>query len=352
MISNRWIEARKQDWSRLEEIVRRAETDGLKTLSAAELRDFGLLYRQAAADLSAVRTDAASRTLEAYLNRLVSRAHNFVYSGGRMSPAGVWRFMAYEYPRVFRRLMGYTWLSLVLFLAGALVGVLVTVVRPEFMHAMLGPRMIETIEHHTMWTDSILGAEPQNSSAIMTNNIAVCFVTFAGGILAGLLTIFEMVNNGLMIGVVATACAQHGMSLSLWSFIAAHGALELPAIFISGGAGLRLAAGLLFPGYLRRRDSLALAGRESIRLLAGTVPMLVVAGTLEAFLSPQRLPLALKFGTSAVLLLGLTVWLSEGWRGRLMTRIPASPWASRWPAAKDLFATKGSAIQRGIQVTK
>jgi uncharacterized membrane protein SpoIIM required for sporulation len=324
MISNRWIELRKENWSRLEVFARQAETAGLKTLSASELRDFGLLYRQAAADLSVVRTDAGSRTLEAYLNRLVSRAHNFIYSGKRMSPRSVWRFMAYEYPRVFRRLLPYTAAAFFLFLAGAVLGVLLTLVRPDFMHVMLGPQMIDKIEHHKMWTDSILGSEPQESSAIMTNNIGVCFLTFAGGILGGLGTLFLMINNGLLMGVIAAACGQHGMGLSLWSFVAAHGALELPSIFIAGAAGLRLASGLLFPGYLRRRDALALAGRESIRLLAGTVPLLIIAGVLEGFLSPSRAPLALKFGVCAMLLCGLVFWLAEGWRGRLLKHLPTA----------------------------
>jgi uncharacterized membrane protein SpoIIM required for sporulation len=165
-----------------------------------------------------------------------------------------------------------------------------------------------------MWTDSILTAKPQESSRIMTNNIAVCFYTYAGGIVAGLGTIFLMFTNGMSVGVITTACTQHHMALSMWSFIAAHGALELPSIFISGGAGLRLAAGLLFPGMLRRRDALALAGSESIRLLSGTIPPLVIAGLLEAFLSPTHAPIALKFSVSAVLLTGLCLWLSEGGR--------------------------------------
>lgn len=314
MISNRWIAQRKENWSRLELLAGEAENSGLKNFSATDLRDFGLLYRQAAADLSAVRTDAGARTLEAYLNRLVSRAHNFVYSGQQMTARSIWRFMAYEYPRIFRRLLPYTLAALLLCLAGAALGSIITFVRPDFIHAMLGPQMIEKIEHHQMWTDSILGSEPQNSSAIMTNNVGVCFMSFASGIVFGLGTIYFMIFNGFEIGVIATACGQHGMALSLWSFVAAHGALELPSIFISGGAGLRLASGLLFPGYLRRRDALALAGRESVALLAGTVPMLIVAGLLEGFLSPSRAPLLLKFSVSAVLFTGLVIWLTQGWR--------------------------------------
>jgi uncharacterized membrane protein SpoIIM required for sporulation len=314
MISNRWIELRKESWTRLESLTAQVETGSLKALPARELREFGLLYRQAAADLSAVRVDEASRTLEAYLNRLVSRAHNHVYSGGRMSPATLWAFLLHGYPRLFRKLLPYTAVALAIFLAAALLGTLVTVTRPEFMHRMLGPEMVDKIERHQMWTESILSAQPQASAGIMTNNITVCFLTFAGGIVAGLGTIWLMFNNGLEIGVVATACAQHGLALSLWSFVAAHGALELPSIFISGGAGLRLASGVLFPGMLRRRDAVAVAGGEAARLISGTVPLLVIAGTLEAFLSPTHAPVALKFAVCAVLLTGLGFWLSEGGR--------------------------------------
>ena len=71
---------------------------------------------------------------------------------------------------------------------------------------------------------------------------------------------------------------------------------------------------LLFPGMVRRKDALALAGGESIRLLAGTIPMLTIAGILEAFLSPSGAPVALKFSVCALLLVGLSFWLSEGGR--------------------------------------
>lgn len=324
MISNYWIALRKENWSRLETLVQQVETASLKTLSPAELREFGLLYRQAAADLSAARADDASRTLEAYLNRLVSRAHNYIYAGRRLDAASVWQFFSKGYPRIFRRLLPYTAVALALFLAGALLGTLLTIARPEFMHVMLGPAMVDKIEHHQMWTDSILSAKPQESSRIMTNNISVCFLTYAGGIAAGLGTIFLMFTNGMSIGVITTACSQHHMALNIWSFVAAHGALELPSIFISGGAGLRLAAGLLFPGMLRRRDAIALAGAESIRLLSGTIPLLTVAGLLEAFLSPSGAPVALKFAVCAVLLTGLGFWLSEGGREKQLASMAES----------------------------
>jgi uncharacterized membrane protein SpoIIM required for sporulation len=314
MISNLWIGLRKDNWNRLDALLKQVESHGLRSLSQPELRELGLLYRQAAADLSTVRADRSSRTLEQYLNRLVSRAHNFVYSGHRTSLAGLWRFIVQGYPRLLRRLSGYLWLATAVTLLAAALGVFITLVRPQFGEMFLGADKMDGIRQHHLWMDSILSMKPQASSAIMTNNIAVCFATFALGISAGVGTLYMLFNNGLMLGTIATVCAQYHLSLSLWSFIAAHGALELPSIMIAGAAGLRLASGILFPGMLRRADALALGGLEAVQLLAGTVPLLTIAGTLEAFLSPTHAPVTLKFGVGAALFVGLCLWLTEGGR--------------------------------------
>ncbi|HEX5234535.1 MAG TPA: stage II sporulation protein M [Silvibacterium sp.] len=314
MISNRWIEQRQNSWSRLDSLTRQVESQGLRALPGAGLREFGLLYRQIAADLSAVRADRASGTLEEYLNGLLSRAHNRIYSGRQAGFRSILNFMVREYPRIFRRLFPYVLTSFVVFLAGLALGTVLALARPQFMHLLLGPQMIATIERHEMWTQSIVSMKPQASSAILTNNIGVTFAAFAGGITAGVWTLYLMFFNGVEIATVLTACAKAHMALDLLSFMAAHGALELPSIFIAGGAGLRLGAGLLFPGVLSRRDSLALGARESIRLLAGVVPLLFVAGMLEAFLSPSGAPVGVKFAVGAVLLLGLASWLAEGGR--------------------------------------
>ena len=79
-----------------------------------------------------------------------------------------------------------------------------------------------------MWTHSIVSVKPMATSAIMTNNLSVSFITFAGGITFGLLTLFTLFNNGIMLGVIGTACHQYGMSVALWSFVAAHGSPAIP----------------------------------------------------------------------------------------------------------------------------
>ena len=161
--------------------------------------------------------------------------------------------------------------------------------------------MMDKIDRHEMWTDSITNVKPAVASGLMTHNMTVTFLCFASGITAGLFTLYLVIVNGLLLGVVGTACWLHSMSLPLWSFVAPHGVVEIPTIFIGGGAGFRIAQGMLFPGFLSRRDSLAVAGKEAVRLMVGIIPMLIVAGTLEAFVSPSGIPARWKFTIAAVI---------------------------------------------------
>jgi uncharacterized membrane protein SpoIIM required for sporulation len=307
MISTHWLEKRKPYWSRLEQLLEQSQRGGLKSLARTDLRELSLLYRQTAADLAAIREDKSSLHFARYLNQLLARAHNTIYAGGKSSPLGILSFFGTSYPRIFRRNLRFTLAAVVLFIVGSVVGALLTVQDPDFQMQVLGPQMVETIEHHQMWTHSIVSIKPLASSHIMTNNLSVSFMTFAMGITAGVGTIYMLIFNGLLMGVIGVACAFSGMSLSLWSFVAPHGVLELPAIFIAGGAGLRIAHGLLFPGTLPRKQSLSIAGSEATRLLVGCIPMLIVAGVIEGFVSPTGLAIPMKFLVAAalfVLLLG------------------------------------------------
>jgi uncharacterized membrane protein SpoIIM required for sporulation len=295
VISTRWLEKRRAHWLRLEQLVALSGRGSIASLKSTELQELALLYRQSASDLATVREDPASKQLAVYLNQLLGRAHNLIYMGRRASRRGIWTFYKDIYPTIFGETFPDTFAAFVLFLAAAFAGFLMGMADPSFTRHFLGPQMIETIERHEMWTHSIVTVKPLASSAILTNNISVAFSTFALGITAGIGTVWMMLLNGLMMGVVAVACWREGMNLPLWSFVAAHGVLELPAIFIAGGAGIGIAKGLLFPGSLPRRESLVRAGARSVRLVLGTIPMLLIAGVVEGFVSPTDLPYQLKF---------------------------------------------------------
>ena len=295
MLSARWLEKRKPYWTRLEQIVERAGRGGIAVLYYRELQELGQLYRQVAADLAAVREDPLSRRLADYLNQLLGRAHNLIYMGRQVRPKGILHFYQRTFPEVFRATFNYTLLAFAIFAAGAVAGLLASLADPGFQRYFLGPRMTDTIERHEMWTHSIVSIKPLASSTIMTNNLSVSFVVFALGITGGLGTVFMLLQNGLLMGVISAACWQAGMSRQLAEFVTPHGVLELPAIFIAGGAGLLIARGLLFPGQRARRDALVFYSSQAIRLVLGIIPWLVVAGVVEGFISPTPLPAVSKF---------------------------------------------------------
>jgi uncharacterized membrane protein SpoIIM required for sporulation len=309
ILSNQWIGKRRPHWDRLAGLLAQADQSGLANLSRSELQQLALLYRQVAADLSVLRQDATARTHAEHVNGLLARAHHVIYSGRKANFAMLFRFLRDEYPAIFQRNLRFVLASVLVSAAWAMLGAALTSARPEFMRHYVGPQMIATMERHEMWTKSIVTVAPMASSAIMTNNLTVSFVTFAGGIVFGVGTFFYLYLNGMMLGVISAACHQYGMSLALWSFIAPHGSLELPAILIAGGAGFRLGYSMLFPGSLRWRDSVAEGGIEATRLISGVIPMLVIAGTLEGFFSPSYAPAWLKFTVGGLLLTLLLLWL-------------------------------------------
>jgi uncharacterized membrane protein SpoIIM required for sporulation len=307
MVPIRWIEKRRAHWERLEALVQRAGK-GLGALDGRELQELGLLYRQTASDLSVVLEDDSRIQLAAYLNQLLGRSHNLLYLGQLPKASWIVTFYSETYPRVFREALPQTLLATALFLAAALAGWLVTAHDPGFAHRMLGPQMMDTIARREMWTQSVVAMKPVAASGITTNNLAVAFTMFALGI-TGVGTLWLLVVNGLLIGTVGAATWHAGMALTLWSFVAPHGVLELPAIMIAGASGLDLARGLFFPGLLPRRASLAQAGGRAVRLLLGTVPILLAAGIIEGFFSATEAPVTMKFTLAGVLATALAAWL-------------------------------------------
>lgn len=312
MISNAWIHKRKPHWRRLEELIEQAGRGGVGALAHRDLRELALLYRQTAADLSTVREDASATALGGYLNQLLGRAHNLLYMGGRSRRGGIVNFFFREYPRIFRETFNYTLAATLLFAAAALLGFLVSYYDPGFNRFFLGARMMDTIERREMWTHSVVAMKPLASSAIMTNNISVSLATFAMGITAGIGTVWMLLFNGLLLGVITAACLQAGMAGQLYSFVAPHGVIELPSIFIAGGAGLLMAKGLLFPGFLPRKESLARAGAQAVRLVVGIIPLLVIAGTIEGFFSPTEIAAPVKFLFAAAMFVLLLAYLGGG----------------------------------------
>jgi len=148
------------------------------------------------------------------------------------------------------------------------------------------------------------------SSEIITNNIRVAAVAFAGGMTCGVLTLWIVLQNGLMLGGLGALFARANFGLDFWATIAPHGVIELSAIQVAGGAGLLLAAAIVAPGRVRRIDALVRNAQRAGTLGLGTAAMLVVAGTIEGFVSPQRLSPSLRLGIGALTAIALVLYFA------------------------------------------
>ncbi|BCL37735.1 stage II sporulation protein M [Nostoc sp. MS1] len=304
----RWVARREANWQRLDALLRKVETKRLKSLKASEIRELASLYRSVAADLARAQTQQVGNILIHNLQSLTSRAYTQIYQGSRRQEwQAVVEFYRWGLPAAIQQTFAYTATATTLFILGLVIAWWYAWQDPTFMSLIVPERLITKVrDEHQLWMGSIVGIEPLASSGIMINNIKVSFGAVAGGITAGAFTVYLMVFNGLLIGAIATLVGQNNLAYPFWAFVFPHGALELPAIFFAGGAGLLLARAILFPGEYRRGDALKLYGSQAVQLVFGIVPMLVIAGIIEGFISPNpRIPEPLKYllGTSLFMLL-------------------------------------------------
>jgi uncharacterized membrane protein SpoIIM required for sporulation len=322
MLAEDFIATKRPNWERLTVILDQSQVGGLSALTAEELSELGRLYRSATSDLAVARRDFPGHRVADYLNALIARAHAAVYQSRAARRRGIVEFFTLTFPRTFRATWGYTLAAFLMFLVPALASFSVAY-RDPAAGAALMPGIedrIQDIRDKREWWKDLNDSNAAGASMIMTNTIQVTILAFAGGTLLGVFTLYLLAQNGLMLGIVAGAAQSLGFATNLWSFVAAHGTLELSAIFIAGGAGMQLGWSLIRPGLLTRRAALLRASQRAALLLLGCIPILVIAGTIEGFLSPSDLPLALKLLVSLASGVLLYSYLLLAGRGRRAAR--------------------------------
>jgi uncharacterized membrane protein SpoIIM required for sporulation len=307
-----FVARRSPLWQQLDALLRRVERHGVRKLSTADIAELGRLYRAVTSDLAYAQGRGFDRSLVEYLNRSVARAHAQVYARAPESGfARIADFYARVFPHEFRRSAPYVGICIAITLACAVVSYVLVRNHPAdiyaFLPKMLVPEAIRKSLHDTNFAVSADFA-PAMSAAIITNNIKVAIVAFAGSITLGTLTIYIIAFNGLMLGGLGALFANAGFGYDFWATIAPHGIIELTAIQIAGASGLLIAAGVLYPGRLRRRDAIVANARRAGTLILGVASMLIVAGTIEAFVSPRRLPAPTRIAVGLATAIGLLLY--------------------------------------------
>lgn len=299
---DRFINERKTVWQRLEELLQLLDRMTLRRLHREEVKELGRIYRRTASDLAIARAESRDPRLVNYLNSLVIRAHGRIYRADAQGGRRIRDFFARDFPVTFRRTWRYTATAFGVFLLFSLIAFFGTRHDPDFSEfAGISPFFREmVINNRTRWWESLNDANQIGSSQIFTNNIKVTFYAFALGAIVGLGTLYVLAVNGAMFGAILALTYRAGFGNDLLSFVVGHGVIELSCIFIASGAGLLIGTALVMPGDLSRGDALKSRGMEAVRLIVGCVPLLVVAGIIEGFISPAPINPAIKFGIGAI----------------------------------------------------
>ena len=312
MRERRFVIARRARWDRLAVLVDRAARKGVRSLSAGEIDELALAYRAATSDLAIAKARGENPVILEHLNRLTARAHSVVYvATARTGWSRLVDFVVRGFPREVRRSWAPIAFCTALTVVSAMVAYASVWADPTNVHALLPgieiPRMDKGLHDTNFGFDR--ANSPLAATEIITNNVQVAALAFAGGMTGGLLTGWIILTNGLMVGALGGLYAKAGFSADFWATIAPHGVIELSAIQIAGGAGLVLAGGYLRPGRARRSDALVLAARRAGTLVMGVALLLCVAGTIEGFVSPQRFSIPVRDAIGVLTAIGLLAYL-------------------------------------------
>ncbi|MFH8743347.1 stage II sporulation protein M [Streptomyces albidoflavus] len=281
-----FVAAHEAEWRRLETLLRR------RRLTGPEADELVSLYQRATTHLSLISSAAPDPQLTGRLTRLVARARSKVTAPRRARARDLTGFLAHDFPAALYRTR--TWwapTAVASLLVAALIGWWVAS-HPEVRSAIAAPAELRELTRPGGDYEAYYSSHPATSFAaqVWTNNAqaaALCLVLGAFLCLPVVaVLLLNMVNIGVGIGLMASA----GRLDTFLGLLVPHGLLELTAVFVAAGTGLRLGWTVIDPGPRRRRDALAQEGRAALGMALGLALVLLVSGVIEAFVTPSGLP--------------------------------------------------------------
>lgn len=295
MRSEDFVALRRDDWNRLEDLLARAGTGHLNSLTPAQVLTMAALYRRATADLARAQRDWPDDPVARYLNGLVARGHGVVYRRGGQVWLRLKRFYVATLPRTYRGAWPFLVASFGMTLIPAIVSYFVVTANPDAAYAVgASPELVDRVHHHELWTHIPQELRVQAAGFIMTHNIEIVMLAFGLGVVFGLPVIYVLISNGISLGGLFGLTQAYGLSGGLFDFVIAHGVLELSIVMAIGAGGLMMGWALVSPGNHKRTDALVIATRRAFTLLLGLGPLLVVAGAIEGNISPSDTPFPIK----------------------------------------------------------
>lgn len=319
--AEQFVVRKQARWGEFQRQAAHAASQGLDSFSASELPEFAARYREITADLARARTYKAAPSVIHRLERLAAAGHNALYRDERKTGRRIWSVLMRECPAAVIQAHRAVLIAALAFGGPMLAGYLLIRDRPALASEVIPDVMLRRAEAGRQrmaegrgYYEASPGERPLAATAIITNNVKVAFVCFAGGVFAGIGSLLLLSWNGLSIGTTFGHFANMGLFSYIGLFTLAHGTLELFAITVAGAAGLLLGLAVVAPGRWRRSDALVIRGRVAIRMVGAVVVMLTVAGTIEGFVSTSQGGLAYRAAMSLSSLVFLGLYLANGWR--------------------------------------
>jgi uncharacterized membrane protein SpoIIM required for sporulation len=293
-----FVAAHRASWTRLEQLVDRA--DRPSRLSGADVDELIELYQQTTAHLSVIQSRSPDPHLIARLSVLVARARAAITGAHDPAWRDVSRFFLVTFPAVLYRTARW-WVSTALASLAVMTAIGVwTATHPRVIDSLLPPGDVQQLVSHDF--KHYYSAHPATDFAanVWTHNVAIAAGTLALGIFFGIPTIYLLWTNCVNVGLSAGVLAANGKLGEFFGLILPHGMLELTAVFIAAGTGLRIGWTLIEPGPRSRTDALAEEGRATFGIALGFVVMLMVSGAIEAFVTPSPLPTWARISIGAI----------------------------------------------------
>ena len=247
------------------------------------------LFVQLVDDLSYARTFFSYRFITVYLNQTSMKFFSQIYTRKKSKWANFTDFWKEELPQVVIHCRVELLIALAVFLTSVLIGVISSANDPQFVSSILGDSYVAMTKENINSGDPMAvykqGVQGEMFFQITFNNIRVAFFAYTSGLIAGIGTLGLLLYNGIMVGAFQYFFYEHNLLGTSMLAIWLHGTLEISSIVIAGGAGLTLARGLIIPGTLSRMQSFFVSGTRSLKLLIGTVPIFIMAGFVESFIT-------------------------------------------------------------------
>lgn len=246
-------------------------------------------YIEASADLAFSQTHFPDSRITVYLNTLVLSLHRLLYRHKRQKWSRFWLYWKRDVPHALFEARQALFISALFFLLCVVIGGVSTLHDAHFPELILGSdyvsMTIQNIENGNPMQVYASESEADMFLQITVNNLLVAFKCFAVGILTSLATGYLLLYNGIMVGTFLVFLSSYGLTWESFLTVMQHGTIELSSIVVAGGAGIVMGNGWLFPGTYSRMVSFRKAAVRGLRVLSSTIPLFVLAGFIESFVT-------------------------------------------------------------------